>query len=474
MAATAARFEDASTFGQAGAFDGSPHRGRDRRIGVVRVDGAQAGGVVFAWGEQLLQFGPLGVELGLGGVEDLRHATPPGPLGEHALLLRGCGSVLGGEVGDERERVQVRPGPLLRRGRCQNVCTQGEVSAGLGQGRWCGLGLAWRGLSRWLGRRCGDGLGQGRWCGIGLAWRGYLLGIVAAVAGGGGGGDVDGRPVRPLRRYQCARPPVRAGERFAVLVLRDLQNAFGLGLRFCSRLRVAVADGVSDSGFDGRGVGTDVADHDVRATRLSVVGPNACQVAALRVRGREPPVEGLAGAFGSVVDLLGDGRQGRVVEDVAVLGADLVEGGVEGGQTLDGLGQGVGQVVTGGCAGELPVEAGRCGRKGRVEGVAGVRGQIVEIVAPGVEALAGCGVEVAAVVVDGARLGERGDFFRLGDCFGRHGGCRLGGAPGQSGLERVRVAELAAGDGHGFAEGQGRLIVVPDDDPAPVRAACFT
>ncbi|NKU81469.1 hypothetical protein GS893_24390 [Rhodococcus hoagii] len=151
-----------------------------------------------------------------------------------------------------------------------------------------------------------------------------------------------------------------------MLVLGDLQNRFGLGFRFCSCLGVAVTDGVSDSGFDRPGVGTDVADHDVRATRLSVVGPNACQAAALRIGGREPPVEGLAGPFGSVVDLLGDGRQGCVVEDVAVLGADLVECGVEGGQTLDGLGQGFGQVVAGGCAGELPVEAGRCGRQRRV------------------------------------------------------------------------------------------------------------
>ncbi|NKZ93496.1 hypothetical protein GS966_27310 [Rhodococcus hoagii] len=76
----------------------------------------------------------------------------------------------------------------------------------------------------------------------------------------------------------------------------------------------------------------------------------------------------MAGPLRSVVDLLGDGRQGCVVEDVAVLGADRVEGGVEGGQTLDGLGQGFGQVIACGFAGELPVEAGRCGREGSVEG----------------------------------------------------------------------------------------------------------
>ncbi|NKU81470.1 hypothetical protein GS893_24395 [Rhodococcus hoagii] len=173
MPATAARFEDAGALGQAGAFDGPPHRGRDRRIGVVRVDGAQTGGVVFAWGEQLLQFGTLGVELGLGGVEDLRDTAPPGPLGEYALFVRGGGPVLGDEAGDERERVQVCPGALLRRGGGQDVGTQCEVTTRLCRGRRCG--------------RLGDGLGRGRRGGIGLTRSGDLFRILASIAGGGAG-----------------------------------------------------------------------------------------------------------------------------------------------------------------------------------------------------------------------------------------------------------------------------------------------
>ncbi|NKS71495.1 hypothetical protein GS584_25115 [Rhodococcus hoagii] len=43
-----------------------------------------------------------------------------------------------------------------------------------------------------------------------------------------------------------------------MLVLGHLQNGFGLGFRFCGGLGVAVADGVSDSGFDLLGVSTDV------------------------------------------------------------------------------------------------------------------------------------------------------------------------------------------------------------------------